>query len=389
LVSTNSITQGEQVAVLWPDIFASGIEIFFAHRTFQWSSEARGKAAVHCVIIGLTLENVASRVIFDYDAPTAEPQAVVAGNINAYLIDAKNVFLRNRTNAIEDIPAAVYGSKPTDGGHLFLDADERAALLVDEPAARPWLKRFLGADEFLYSIPRYCLWLKDCPPGTLRTLPLVRARVEAVKAKRLASKKAQTREMAKFPFLFGEDRQPASSYLLIPGHTSELRTYIPMGYFSSDVICGNANFLVPGASIYDFGILSSIMHMAWVRSVCGRIKSDYRYSSGIVYNNFPWPRPTEKQRAGIESAAQALLDARAKFPAASLADLYDPLGMPVDLAKAHQSLDKAVDAAYGKSSFASEAERVAFLFERYQATTAPLDVPAPKKARKTAKKAKA
>ena len=389
LVSTSSITQGEQVAVLWPDIFASGIEIFFAHRTFQWSSEARGKAAVHCVIIGLTREEAPKRVLFDYDTPTAVPQAVVAGNINAYLVDAKNVFLPNRTNAIEDIPAAVYGSKPTDGGHLFLDADERIALLADEPSAKPWLKRFLGADEFLYSISRYCLWLKDCPPGTLRTLPLVRARVEAVKAMRLASTKAPTREMAKFPFLFGEDRQPASSYLLIPGHTSELRTYIPMGYFSRDVICGNANFLVPNASIYDFGILSSIMHMAWVRAVCGRLESRYRYSSGIVYNNFPWPRPTDKQRAAIEGAAQNLLDARAKFPKASLADLYDSLGMPADLAKAHRALDKAVDAAYGKSSFASEAERVAFLFERYQTTTAPLDVAAPKKTLKAAKKATA
>lgn len=384
LVSTNSITQGEQVSVLWPEIFAAGISIFFAHRTFQWTSEAKGKAAVHCVIVGLTCKESTGKNIFDYDTPTAEPQAVGAENINAYLVDAKNVFLPNRTNAIEDIPPAVYGSKPTDGGHLFLDADERAALLAAEPTAKPWVKRFLGADEFLYDVPRYCLWLKDCPPGTLKSLPLVRAKVEAVKAMRLESTKAPTREMAKFPFLFGEDRQPASSYLLIPGHTSELRTYIPMGYFSHDVICGNANFLVPDASIYDFGILSSIMHMAWVRAVCGRLESRYRYSSGIVYNNFPWPRPTDKQRQAIEVAAQGVLDVRAKFKSSTLADLYDPIGMPSDLTKAHRTLDRAVDSAYGKTVFPTEAERVAFLFELYEKQTAPLDVKAPaKRARKT------
>lgn len=227
----------------------------------------------------------------------------------------------------------------------------------------------MNADEFLYGLPRYCLWLVDCPPDVLRKLPHVLARVERVRAMRAASSKAPTREKAQFPAVFGELRQPIDDYLLVPAHTSENRHYIPLGYMPSEVICGNANFAIPHATLFHFGVLQSALHMAWVRAVCGRLESRYRYSAGIVYNNFPWPEPTDKQRAAIEAAAQAVLEARAQFPGATLADLYDPLAMPPALLKAHQALDRAVDAAYGKKSFASEAERVAFLFQRYQSLT--------------------
>ncbi len=386
LVSTNSITQGEQVSVLWPQLFARGIVIHFAHRTFQWSSEARGRAAVHCVIVGFSLKPPIERWIFDYDTPKSDPHAIKAANINAYLIDAPDVFLPNRTNPIAQVPNIVYGSKPTDGGNLLLDEQERADLVAKEPGAATWIRSFVGADEFLYNLPRYCLWLKGCPPSRIKTLTEVRKRVEAVKKMRLASKKAPTRELANFPTLFGEIRQPSSSYLLVPAHTSESRPYIPFGYMSPDVICGNANFLIPDATLYHFGVIQSLMHMAWVRAVSGRLESRYRYSAGIVYNNFPWPQPTSKQQSAIEKAAQGVLDARAAYPAASLADLYDPVGMPPDLVKAHRALDRAVDAAYNKTSFSTEAERVAFLFDLYRKATAPLMItPVPKKRSRTPK----
>jgi hypothetical protein len=365
-VSTNSITQGEQAGILWPNLFQRKAIIQFAHRTFQWSSEARGKAAVHCVIIGFGLQDVHEKWLFDYDTLKSDPHAVKVANINHYLVDAPNVVLQNRNTPICDVPSMVYGSKPTDGGHLLLSEEERHELLDAEPIAAPWIRPFLNAVEFLHNLPRYCLWLTDCPPNMLRQMPHVLARVEAVRVMRVASPKAPTRERALTPSIFGELRQPTDAYLLVPGHTSENRHYIPLGYMTPEVICGNANFAVPHATHYHFGILQSLMHNAWMRAVCGRLKSDYRYSAGIVYNNFPWPAATDKQRATIENAAQTVLEIRAKYPKASLADLYDPLTMPPELVKAHQALDRAVDQAYGRKTFASEAERVAFLFERYQ-----------------------
>jgi len=373
-VSTNSITQGEQVAILWPDLFRRGIRIHFAHRTFQWNSEARGKAAVHCVIVGFGLGDVPEKWLFDYDTPKSEPHSIRAVNINPYLVDGPVVVLQNRTKPLCSVPGMMYGSKPTDGGNLLLSVEEKAALISEEPQVNDWIKPFLGADEFISNIPRFCLWLIGCPPDTLRQMPSVLLRIEAVRKMRLASTKTPTRELATTPTLFGEIRQPKGAYLLVPAHSSENRLYIPVGYMSSEVICGNANFAIPNASIYHFGVFSSIMHNAWMRVVCGRIKSDYRYSAGIVYNNFPWPEPTEKQQTAIEAAAQGVLDARAKFPTSTLADLYDPLTMPPELVKAHQALDRAVDVAYGKTAFKTEAERVAFLFERYQQLTAPLVV---------------
>jgi type I restriction-modification system DNA methylase subunit len=369
-VSTNSITQGEQVCLLWPDLLSRGIHINFAHRTFQWNNEAKGKAAVYCVIIGFSLRDVQPKWLFDYEHIKGEAHASQAKQINPYLVDAANIVLENRRYPICTVTNMLYGSKPADGGNLLLSEQEKQDIVSAEPAASSWIKRYLNADEFLYNIPRYCLWLVDCPPNILRALPQVMARVEKVREMRSQSSKEATRSLAATPTFFAEIRQSKKAYLLVPIHTSENRIYIPIGYLSAENICGNANFQVPDATLFDFGIFTSLMHMAWMRQVCGRIKGDYRYSNTIVYNNFPWPEnPTEKQKQAIETAAQTVLDARAQFPESTLADLYDPLTMPPVLLKAHQQLDKAVDAAYGKTNFQTEAQRVAFLFELYQKYT--------------------
>jgi hypothetical protein len=366
-VSTNSIAQGEQVAGLWPVLLEKHIHINFAHRTFQWNNEASGMAAVHCVIIGFSMIDAAPKYLFEYENIKGEPQVIQAKNINPFLVDAPSVVLKSRRDPICPVSPMLYGSKPADGGNLLLSDAEYKELIHNEPASARWVKRFLNADEFINNTDRYCLWLADCPPNILNSMPHVKKRVEKVRDMRRASTKAATREQAATPTLFAEIRQCKTSYLLVPAHTSENRTYIPVGYLSADVICGNANFQIPDATLYDFGIFTSLMHNAWMRTVCGRIKSDYRYSNTIVYNNFPWPEnPGDKQKQDIEAAAQAVLDARAQFPDASLADLYDPLTMPPVLLKAHQKLDKAVDAAYGKKTFPTEAARVAFLFELYQ-----------------------
>ncbi len=384
-VSTNSITQGEQVGVLWGELLNKyHIKIHFAHRTFRWSNEASGMAAVHCVIIGFGAFDVEKKTIFEYEDIRGEAHAVTVRNINPYLVDAADVLLENRTNAISRAPDMIYGSKPADGGNLLLSEEAKFELLNAEPQAAEWIRRLVGADEFLNNTPRYCLWLVDCPPNLLRQMPKVMARIEAVREMRSSSTKAPTRELANTPTLFAEIRQTGEPYILVPAHSSENRAYIPIGYMPADVICGNANFLIPNASLFHFSILTSAMHMAWVRYTCGRIKSDFRYSAGIVYNNFPWPdEPTDKQRAAVEAAAQAVLDARAQFPQSSLADLYDPLTMPPALVKAHQALDRAVDACYRKAAFASDAQRVKFLFERYQQLTSLLPAEKPKRARKS------
>lgn len=386
-VSTNSITQGEQVGALWGWLLAQGVKIHFAHRTFSWSNEARGKAAVHCVIIGFGLQDVAEKTIFEYEDIKGEAHAIKAANINPYLVDAPDVVLTSRRLLCCDVPEITYGSKPTDGGALLLTLEERSALLKAEPQAAQWVKPFLNADEFLYGIPRYCLWLVDCPPEALRRMPFVLQRIEAVRNMRMASSKAPTRDKAATPSLFAEIRQPTTAYLLLPAHTSENRVYIPIGYMSPDVICGNANFTIPDPTPFHFGILTSTMHNAWVRAVCGRLESRYRYSASIVYNNFPWPEPTDKQRAAIEAAAQGVLAARAAHPNATLADLYDPLTMPPDLLRAHQTLDRAVDAAYAYKDAPTDAARVAFLFARYQALTSLLPAQAAKARRGSRAKA--
>jgi hypothetical protein len=291
-------------------------------------------------------------------------------NINPFLLDAPDLLLGNIKRPICNVPPIVFGSMPNDGGGLLLSDEEKNELLKKEPQALPWIKEFLGADEFINRIPRWCLWLVDITPAELQFLAHIKTHVEKVKEHRLSSTRKSTIELAKTPTLFGEIRQPKESYILIPRHSSETRVYIPCDFIEPSVICGDSNLLVPGATLYEFGIISSLMHNAWMRAVCGRLESRYRYSAGIVYNNYPWPeKPNEKQKQSIIKASKSVLDARAQFPDSTLADLYNAISMPPMLHKAHQALDKAVDIAYGRTSFKSEAERVAFLFELYQKYT--------------------
>ena len=373
-VSTNSITQGEQVGVLWPALLKRGVKIHFAHRTFQWSSEARGKAAVHCVIIGFALHDTEDKRIFDYETLQAEPREIKANRVNPYLIDAPQAVLANRRSAIADVPPISFGSMPNDGGNLLLSSEEKTALLAQEPKAAQWIRQILGSEEFINAKERSCLWLVGISPDELHSMPIFVKKVEAVRRYRLASARSTTRELAAIPTLFGEIRQPGNPYLAIPKTSSERRAYIPMAFLQPNIIANTELFTIEGAGLYHFGVLSSAMHMAWVCSVCGRLKSDYRYSAGIVYNNFPWPQTqTDKQKKAIEDAAQAVLDARMQFPNSSLADLYDPLTMPAALTKVHRKLDAAVDAAYAKRKFTGDSDRVAFLFELYQQITSPLE----------------
>jgi hypothetical protein len=376
-VSTNSISQGEQVGIMWSELLRLGVRIHFAHRTFRWSNEARGQAAVHCVIIGFALHDKARKTIYDYPDINGEPHARAANNINPYLVDAPDMLLPSRTDPLPGIPQMKKGSQPTDGGFLILNEEEKEDLLKKEPGAKKWLHPYMGGEELMNGTTRWCLWLKHISPAELKALSLIRERVANVRAARLKSPTKSVREFAEYPTLFTQDRQPNKPYLAVPEVSSENRRYIPIAFLSPSIIASNKLQIVVGATLYHLGVLSSTMHMAWVRTVAGRLKSDYSYSPA-VYNNFPWPSdPTEKQKAAIEEAAQGILDARAGHSDASLADLYDSVAMPPDLRKAHQVLDKAVDAAYGKKSFASDAERVTFLFELYHKYTSLL--PAPEK----------
>lgn len=379
-VSTNSITQGEQVGVLWSWMLAHGMKIFFAHRTFQWNNEAKGKAAVHCVIIGFSAEDVAPKWLFEYVDIKGEAHLIQVKNINPYLVDAPDITIPKKSNPICNVPEINKGSEATDFGHLFLSSEEKTYFIENNPLSSKWIKRVLGADEFINNENRYCLWLTGISPEELKSMPLVMERISKVREARLGSGKARTREWAAQPSLFSENRQPKTRYLAIPKVSSEKRNYLPIGYLNSDSIATGSLQVIPSADLYHFAVLSSVMHMSWMRQVCGRMKSDYQYSNSIVYNNFPWPEnPSEKQKQAIETAAQSVLDARLQFPDSSLADLYDPLTMPPVLLKAHQTLDKAVDAAYGKTGFKTEAERVAFLFELYQKYTSLLPVEKAKK----------
>lgn len=385
-VSTNSITQGEQVAILWGHLFAQGIHIRFGHRTFQWSNEGKGIAAVHCVIVGFGLSEPKQRVLFSYgDNIKGEPTSFAARNINPYLVDAPTIFIEKRRTPICAAPEMTRGSSPVDGGNLLMNDADKALLLQAEPQAEKWIAPYLMGDEFINNISRWCLWLKGVTPAELRAMPQVMRRVEAVKEMRLASTKAATVELANTPTLFGEIRQPVSPrYLAIPKVSSERRRYIPIGYLDAKVICGDKIFFVSDANLFTFGILNSTMHNAWMRTTCGRLKSDYSYSNTIVYNNFPWPTtPNEKAIGGVEAAAQSILDAREMYPESSLADLYDPTAMPPELVKAHAALDKVVDAAYGYKGGKDDAARVAYLFERYQELTSLLPT---EKSKKKAKK---
>jgi hypothetical protein len=385
LVATNSIAQGEQVGTLWEDLLQRGVRIHFAHRTFQWESEARGKAAVHCVIIGFGLAEPAAKAIFDYATPKSEPQAVAAKNINPYLVDGPTALLPSRTDPPPGIPQIKKGSQPTDGGHLILDDEERRALLAAEPGAAKWLRPYMGGDELIAGTHRWCLWLKEASPADLKALPEVRARMALVRKARAESPTPSVRDFASRPALFTQDRQPTKAYIAVPEVSSENRRFIPIDFLKPKVVASNKLQIVVGGDLYHFGILNSTMHMAWVRAVAGRLESRLSYAPA-VYNNFPWPDPSPKQHEAIGTAGHGVLDARAQYAATSLADLYDVTTMPAALVKAHNALDRAVDAAYGRRSFASEAERVAFLFERYQALAAPL-APVPEKSAARRKRA--
>lgn len=380
-VSTNSISQGEQAGILWNELINKyKIRIFFAHRTFKWGNEARGNAAVHVVIIGFANFNYNPKRLFEYEDIKGEPHITIVKNINPYLVDGKDVFIQKRTTPICNVPSINRGSDAIDDGNLLLNFDEKKELIKNNPGAEKWIRPFLMGREFLNNIPRYCLWLKDISPSELKDLSFVYERVQKVKEFREKSKRIQTLKASKFPSLFGEERQPYSDYLAIPKVSSETREYIPIGFCTKDIICGDKLFYLPNATPYHFGILTSLMHNTWMRYTCGRMKSDYSYSNTIVYNNFPWPEnPTDKQKETVEKAAQAVLDARASFPNSSLADLYDPNTMPPLLAKAHQALDKAVDLCYRPQPFINETKRIEFLFELYDKYTAGLFVKEKKK----------
>ncbi len=362
-VSTNSITQGEQVAGVWKPLYDRfGIHIDFAHRTFRWDSEASLKAHVHCVIVGFSVaENTADRRLFDNGIEKA------VKNINAYLVDTADVFIDNRSKPLCDVPEMSKGSIPVDDGNFFLNANEYPEFIKQEPKAVKYIKKFYGAKEFLHNEERWCLWLLNVSPNELKAMPSVLKRVQNIREFRLQSTKAATRKYADYATRFMEIRQPTTEYIIVPSHSSENRKYIPIGFENPDVICGNANLLIPNATLYEFGVLTSNVHMAWTRIVCGRIKSDYRYSNTVVYNNFPWCNPTEEQKAKIEKTAQMILDARAMYPDCSLADLYDEAVMPPELRKAHQLNDRAVMEAYGFwGNLNTESECVAELMKMYQ-----------------------
>ncbi len=365
LVSTNSITQGEQVAILWKVLKEDlDIHINFAHRTFRWDNEANQKAQVHCVIVGFSKTETNNNVIFDNN------NFVIASNINGYLMDAPDVFIVNRSKPLCDAPSMNFGNMPRDGGGFILSEEERVELLIKEPIAEKWIHLFLGASEFLNKRKRYCLWLQGANPSEIKKCPTVVKRIEQVRQMRLNSSAASTRKMAETPMLFAQiTQQLGKEFILVPSVSSEKRKYIPMGFLDKDTIASNLVFAIPNASLYHFGVLESVVHMAWMRVVCGRLKSDYRYSKDIVYNNFPWPEVSEEQREQIGATAQAILDARALYPDSSLADLYDELTMPPELRKAHQQNDRAVMAAYGFAPSMSESEIVARLFALYEALT--------------------
>lgn len=365
LVSTNSVSQGESVANLWKPLFDAGVHIDFAHRTFIWDSEAKVKAHVHCVIIGFSIApNTKPKVLFTGDRPQ------IAGNINGYLIDAENVFVESRNKPICDIPEIGIGNKPIDDGNYLFTETEMREFIVKEPAAEKWFKPWYGSQEFINRKPRYCLWLGNCPPNELRKMPECMKRVEATRQFRLSSKSAGTVKLADKPTHFHVENIPNSDYIVIPKVSSERRRYIPMGLMTPNILASDLVFIIPDASLYHLGVLTSNVHMAWVRAVCGRLKSDYRYSKDVVYNNFPWPTPTGEQKARIEQTAQAILDARALYPDCSLADLYDEVTMPPELRKAHQANDKTVMQAYGFwGKLNTETACVAELMKMYQKLT--------------------
>lgn len=364
-VSTNTITQGEQPAIFWKPLFEMGIHINYAYRTFQWDSEANLKAHVHCVIVGFShVQNNRKKILFDVDGV---PHS--AKNINAYLIDADNVFVASRKHPICDVPEIGIGNKPIDGGYYLFEKDEMVNFVKKEPKATNYFHPWYGAREFINQKPRYCLYLGNCVPSELRKIPECMKRVEAVREYRLNSTSAGTRKIADNPTRFHVSNFPKGNYIVIPQVSSERRRYIPMGYMDETVLCSDKVRIMTEGTLYHFGVLESNIHMAWMRAICGRLKSDYSYTVNHIYNNFPWPSSTDEQKEKIKKTAQAILDARALYPNSSLADLYDPLTMPPELLKAHNANNRAVMDAYGFSTKISEADCVAELMKMYQKLT--------------------
>lgn len=394
LVSTNSITQGEQVAQLWPILFdRHGLEIAFAHRTFSWGSEARGKAHVHVVIIGLVHRDrePAEKRLFSYPDIKGDPVESRHAGLTAYLFDARGVANRHlvvveTTRPLSSRPNIVFGNMPNDSGNLILSADERADLLASYPQIAPYVRPLFGAKDFIDGKHRYCLWLPDADPAIIKSVPPVVERLQKNRAYRAASTRAATKRLADYPGLFGEIRHTEQPFVLIPRHSSERRDFVPFGFCPANSIAHDSCLFMPNASPFDFAILTSRAHMSWLSHIGGRLKSDFRYSIGLVYNTFPWPDASPAQRAKVEALAQAVLDARAAHPTSSLADLYDPDTMPADLRRAHAALDTAVDKLYRATPFASDRDRVEHLFGRYEAMVNPLERLGPRKNRQVARK---
>ncbi len=385
-VSTNSISQGEQVGILWGELFRRGAKILFAHRTFPWQSEARGKAHVHVIIVGFGFgEPTGAKRIYDYERDETNPTVTVAKNIGPYFVEGNDSVVVNRSKPLCNVPEIGIGNKPIDDGNYLFTTEERDAFIKIEPKSKKWFRRWLGSQEFINGWERWCLWLGDCPPNELRAMPEVVERVAAVKKFRLASISAGTRKLADTPTRFHVENMPKRRFIVIPSVSSERRRYIPIGFVTPETIISNLCLVNTDVTVFHFGVLTSTMHMAWVRQIGGRLKSDYRYSASLVYNNYPWPmEATDAQKAGVETKAQAVLDARALFPDASLADLYDPNTMPPALTKAHAELDRAVEKCYRKEPFSSDRERVEFLFALYEKLANPLTVEVkPKRRRKT------
>ncbi len=383
-VSTNSISQGEQTGILWSVLFNFyKIKIHFAHRTFSWSNEARGNAAVHVVIIGFGAYDVVDKYLFDYENIKGEPQQRKVKNINPYLVEGADIFIGKRRTPLNDVPEISFGNMPNDGGNFFIEDDLYETYVLLEGRAAQYIRPFLGAQEYLNGKKKWCIWLWRMNPHDLQNMPNTYKRVMAVAEHRRKSPRGATQKLSLFPTLFGEIRQPETAFILIPRVSSENRPVIPMSIFTPDHIIGDTCLFIPDAGLFLLGVLQSSIHMTWVRYVCGRLKSDYRYSNEIVYNNFPFPlSPTDAQKKKVEEAAQAVLDARARYPDSSLADLYDPASMPPDLVKAHQALDKAVDQCYRPKPFAGELSRIEFLFGLYEQYTAGLFVEDAKKKKK-------
>jgi len=369
-VSTNSICQGEQVGILWKRLKEKyGVIIHFAHQTFKWNNDAPGVAAVYCVIVGFATFDVSKKYLFEYEKVESEPKEREVNHINAYLVAGEDVFVENRSKTICDVPKISYGSFALDDGQYTISRTEELELIERNPGIEKYLRPFIGGQEFLHNETRFCFWLKNADPSDLKNYPEIIKRIEHVKNWRSRSSRKNTVELAKTPTLFAEIRQPEERYIAIPTVSSEKRNYIPIGWLLPEVVASNQLYIVGNSTLYDFGVLQSIMHTSWVEFVGGKLESRYRYSSKLVYNNFPWPEnASEEQKKKVEECAQKVLDVRLQFPHSSLADLYDPNTMPPELVKAHDELDRVVDACYGQK-FGNKEDRIAFLFELYKKYT--------------------